>query len=207
MKILKDSRQMPKKKEYMANKMYSDIVYAWIQVNSQWDKESNIRWISKKDVKFTVIANDLGITRQTVSTKFKRLLDRDDKGNEGLGLIVFNEELQRYELNLLSADAAMLVERGTLRKMVSALSENAINVFIYLLNRYLANQEQSFEFTLEQVKAAIGLGTQTRSNDYIITDILCVLKKLGLLDYQLDVKGEKTVYRLEYMTNKIEDDC
>lgn len=205
MKILKDSRQMPKKKEYMANKMYSDIVYAWIQVNSQWDKQSNTRWINKKDVKFTVIADELGITRQTVSTRFKRLLDKDEKGNAGLGLIIYNDELQRYELSVLSPDVAMLIEKGTLRTMISALNENTINVFIYLLNRYLANQEQSFDFTIEQIKVILGLSIKTRSNDYIITDILRILKRIGLLNYKLNVKKEKTIYKIIYMTNEIKD--
>lgn len=30
MQLLKDSRQIPKEKEYMSNKLYSDIIYAWL---------------------------------------------------------------------------------------------------------------------------------------------------------------------------------
>jgi hypothetical protein len=44
---------------------------------------------------------------------------------------------------------ATLIENGTLRMMISALNENTINIYIYLLNRFLANDEQSFEFTLD----------------------------------------------------------
>lgn len=87
------------------------------------------------------MADQLGLTRQTVSTKFKRLLDKDDKGKAGLGLVIFNAELKRYELIQLSADMATLIENGTLRMMISALNENTINIYIYLLNRFLANRE------------------------------------------------------------------
>ena len=53
--------------------------------------------------------------------------------------MVFNEEKDRYELPTLDANMAMLIENKTLRKMISALNENSINVYIYLLNRYLEN--------------------------------------------------------------------
>jgi hypothetical protein len=58
-----NTRQMPKTKEYLAHKGYSDIVYAWLQVNSSYDKENDIRYISKKEIKFTRIADELGISR------------------------------------------------------------------------------------------------------------------------------------------------
>lgn len=55
-----------------------------------------------------------------------------------MGLVTLNEEKGRYELLALSADISMLIENGTLRKMLNALNENAISVYIYLLNRFLA---------------------------------------------------------------------
>lgn len=199
---------MPKREEYTANKAYSDIVYGWLQVHSEWDRERGIRWVDKKTVNYSAMADQLGLTRQTVSTKFKRLLDKDDKGKAGLGLVTFNTELNRYELVQLSADMATLIENGTLRMMISALNENTINIYIYLLNRFLANDEQSFEFTLDQCKAFIGKGVGSHSNNYIVTDILCILSKLDLLEYELisksDAHGVKTVYRVIAVNNKIE---
>lgn len=191
---------MPKREEYTANKAYSDIVYGWLQVHSEWDRERGIRWVDKKTVNYSAMADQLGLTRQTVSTKFKRLLDKD---KAGLGLVTFNAELNRYELVQLSADMATLIENGTLRMMISALNENTINIYIYLLNRFLANDEQSFEFTLDQCKAFIGKGVGSHSNNYIVTDILCILSKLGLLKYELISKRVKTVYRVIAVNNKI----
>ena len=193
---------MPKREEYTANKAYSDIVYGWLQVHSEWDRERGIRWVDKKTVNYSAMADQLGLTRQTVSTKFKRLLDKD---KAGLGLVTFNAELNRYELVQLSADMATLIENGTLRMMISALNENTINIYIYLLNRFLANDEQSFEFTLDQCKAFIGKGVGSHSNNYIVTDILYILSKLDLLKYELISKnGVKTVYRVITVNNKIE---
>lgn len=181
MKTIKDSRQMPRKKEYTANKAYSDIVYAWLQVNSEWDgQKGHARTIAKSKVRYVNIAAELGLSRQTVSTRFKKLLDVEG----GLGLVHLNELTGQYELALLPAEMAQLIESHTLRRMVSALNENAISVYIYLFSRYCANQFKEFQFTIEQVKGAIGISTQTRSNNYIITDILDILQKLELLEYE-----------------------
>lgn len=204
MKILKDSRQMPKKQEWVADKMYSDVVYAWLQTNSEWDKELNVRWIAKKDVKYVRIAESLGITRQTASTKFKRLLDRDDKGQTGLGLVILNEEKSRYELPVLPPDVAMLIENGTLRKMVNTLNENSISVYIYLLGRFLAGKEQPFKVEIDQIKEFIGIALSSRGNNYIVTDILLVLGKLGLIEYELVLEKEvRTVYQVNLVRNFI----
>lgn len=181
MKTVKDSRQMPKRREYTANKAYSDIVYAWLQVNSEWDGEiGHCRTIPKSKVKFVDIANELDISRQTVSTKFKHLLDEGD----GIGLVHYNDVTKNYELTLLPAEMAQLIENNTLRRMVSALNQNAISVYIYLFSRYCANSSSEFRFTVNQVKGAIGLSTSTRSNNYIITDILDVLQDMKLLTYE-----------------------
>ena len=148
------------------------------------------------------MGNELQLSRQTVSTRFKRLL----KENDGLGLVEYNEEKKRYELSPLDSSAAMLVEKTTLRKLVSSLNDNAINIFVYLLNRYIANSEQRYDIFLDTIKDVVGLSTKARTNNYIVTDILDVLQKLGLLRYHLvmDTEERKTQYRIFEVKNRIE---
>lgn len=192
-----NTRQMPKTKEYLAHKGYSDVVYAWLQVNSSYDKEKDIRYISKKEIKFTRIADELGISRQTVSARFKNLLDE-----KGLNLVKYNEELNRYELIHLDKKLAFLVQKETLRKMVSALNENSINIYVYLYNRFFA-EPQGFDFTLDQIKRIIGISDKTRSNNYIVTDILEMLELLGLIDYEIKELKSSSEYKTIYHLNKV----
>ena len=78
--------------------------------------------------------------------------------------------------------------------------------------RYIANNEEIFQFKLSDVKKHIGICSTTRSNDEIITNILFVLQKIGLIKYRLttlqqenvDYKDVKTIYQLDYLTNYIE---
>ena len=52
-----------------------------------------------------------------------------------------------------------------------------------------------FQFTLEQIKNHIGICSTTRSNDDIITNILFVLNKIGLIKYSLtSVKQENDIF-------------
>jgi len=63
---------------------------------------------------------------------------------------------------------------------------------------------------LAQIKRHIGICDSTRSNDNIITNILFVLSKIGVIGYHLtSVKTEdsfdnmKTVYEIDWVSNVI----
>lgn len=197
----KDSRQIPKTKDICSNKKYYDVMYAYFQCLS--DKDDNgIRYFDKKEVKFTKLGELFGISRQTASTRFKNLQE--------LGLIK-EYDTKHYELVTLEKDMASLIQYKTLKIITDTLSENSISTYIYLLNRYYANGCKSFQFTLEQIKAQIGIATTTRSNDNIITNILFILEKIGLIKYELtsvkqtddNFQNIKTIYQLTWLTNEI----
>lgn len=59
---------------------------------------------------------------------------------------------------------------------------------------------------MDTIKDVVGLSTKARTNNYIVTDILDVLQKLGLLRYHLvmDTEERKTQYRISEVKNRIE---
>ena len=82
-------------------------------------------------------------------------------------------------------------------------------------DNYYANEYKPFQFTLEQIKSQIGICSTTRSNDDVITNILFVLQKIGLIKYSMTaVKQDndsfqniKTISQLDYLTNEIKMSC
>ena len=198
-------RQIPKTKEYCANKGYYDILYGYLQEQSQWEKNqyNNRRYVEKSIINYSQLGKKLGLSRQTVSKKFKNLID--------LGLIK-DEQGDKYYLTPLSSDIASLIPNPTLKLITDTLNEYSISVYVYLLVRYIANGEEYFIFKLSDIKKHIGICATTRSNDDIITNILFVLQKIGLIKYHLttlqqdnvDYKDVKTVYQLDFLTNYIE---
>ena len=198
-------RQIPKTKEHCANKGYYDILYGYLQSQSQWEQgmNNNRRYVEKSIINYSQLGKKLGLSRQTVSKKFKNLIE--------LGLII-DEQGDKYYLTPLSSDIASLIPNPTLKLITDTLNEYSISVYVYLLMRYIANGEEMFLFKLSDIKKHIGICATTRSNDDVITNILFVLQKIGLIKYHLttlqqnnvEYKDVKTIYSLDFLTNYIE---
>ena len=66
------------------------------------------------------------------------------KNLEKMGLVTKNEMKKRYELLILDPDVAALIPYNTLKLLVDTLSENSISSYVYLLSRYIANNENPY---------------------------------------------------------------
>lgn len=193
MEIEKNSRQIPKRQEICSDKKYSDIVYGWFQDASERDAEG-IRYVDIKNVNYSSIAKRVGLTRQTVAKRVKNL--------EEIGLIYKNDMKNRYEIHLLSNVDASLIPQDTLSFLVDSQSENGISIYIYLLNRYWANEEKPFAFTIGQVKNFLGISVKTTSNNHCVVNPLISLANNGLLEFEVKEEGGgiKTVYYIKRMS-------
>jgi biotin operon repressor len=149
------------------------------------------------DVNYAALGRTLGITRQTISKRFNKLIE--------LGLLE-QKENGDYTLTRLTSNEAFLIPQDTLTVLVSALNENSITIYAHLLERYYASECERFSFSITGLKDLCGLGVKTTSNNYIITNILDVLQKLELISYSMTTTRTKegqceTHYYLESATN------
>jgi DNA-binding transcriptional ArsR family regulator len=200
MTIQSNSRQVPKVRMYTANKMYYDLLYGVLQEMSYYDFDlwgERRRYIDKCNIKYVDLAERIGLTRQSVSSKFKNLIE--------LGLIEYEEEEKRYVLNSLDKNEAALIPFETLRRLNNTVNHNCISIYVYLLNRFVAAEQKEYMITLGQLKMFIGLSDTTNSNNVVVTDILVVLRKLGLVDFRKESNGSKTYFVIEKVRNVIED--
>jgi hypothetical protein len=199
------SRQIPSSRQYCADRKYADILYAYLQYQSRrdWDEnqiEKGPRYLLRSDINFTAFAAALDMSRQTVSKKFQYLQD--------LKLIEYVKEEDKYYLTVLPKQDATLIPYDLLEFMVDTFSDRAYSVYCYLFNRYWANSKQPFDFTYDQIKTHLGLCTNTRSNDHVVSNILIMLANNHLITYSLQTKtGEdqgnvKTIYQLKSISNK-----
>ena len=198
MKIEPNSRQIPSIERYTADKKYCDLLYGVLQEMSYNEKigDSNNRYVDKNSFTFETLGDRVGLKRATTSTKFKNLIE--------LGLIEEISGEKRYKLNFLDKSVSSLVPYETLRKLNNSLNHKAISLFVYLLKRYIANNEQEYIVTMSQMKSFIGIATSTTSNNEVIDDILDVLKRLGLLDYEVRmVEKDKSNMFITKMSNVI----
>ena len=207
MEIKKNSRQMPSASMIVREKDYCDLLYAWLQCNSERENVmSTRRRIEKKKIKWAAIERDFTRTltdgsvekvmsRKTIAKYFNHLMDK--------GLISEGED-DYYYLTVLDASEANLIECITLSKLMNVLQKNSISIYIYLFNRYCANGYQPFIATIKQIKDFIGIATSTTSNNIVIDDTIDILKRLGLLEVKL-ITGEdnKTYLEFQWVKNEL----
>ena len=196
LEIKANSRQVPSVEVYTADKKYCDLLYGVLQEMSYLEKigDTANRYVNKSDFTFESLGDRIGLKRAAASTKFKNLIS--------LGLIEYIEEEKRYKLNYLDKSVSSLIPYETLRKLNNALSHNSISLFVYLLKRYIANNEKEYPVTMAQMKKFVGIATTTTSNNEVIIDILDVLSLLGLVTYEnRQIEKDKTVIYIVKMSN------
>lgn len=196
---------MPSTASIVREKDYCDLLYAWLQCNSERESiNSSRRRIHKSLVKWVAIERDFTrvdsegkeekvMSRKTIAKYFGHLLEQQ---------LVYEED-DYYYLTVLDNNQANLIEYTTLTKLMNVLQKNSISIYIYLFNRYYANGCSPFIATLKQIKDFIGIASTTSSNNIIIDDTLDILKRLGLLDYHLVRKEEKTYLEFLKVRNSL----
>ena len=207
MVIKKNSRQMPSTTSIVREKDYCDLLYAWLQCNSERENvNTSRRRIEKKKVKWASIERDFtrelsdgtiekAMSRKTIAKYFSYLIDSN---------LVSDEGDEYYYLTVLDGSEANLIEYNTLLKMMNVFQKNSINIYIYLFNKYYSNSFQPFIATFRQIKEYIGIATTTTSNNAIIDDTIDILKRIGLLDYRLKVlEDNKTCLEFLWVKNEL----
>lgn len=207
MKIEKNSRQMPSTATITKEKQYCDLLYAWLQCNSERiSVVEEGRRISKKDVKWTKIERDFTridgegkeykeMSRKTIAKYFEFLVEK--------GLVQDSED-GYYYLRVLDPQEATLIEFYTLQKLMNVLKQDAISVYSYLFNRYYANGLEPFYASISSIKEFIGRATDTTSNNIVIVDMIDILKRLGLMEFELINKDGKSQYKFYWVKNKLD---
>ena len=112
----------------MQDKNYCDLVYSWLQCASELVCGERI--IEKSKLCYSAMGEELGMDRRTVSRYVKQLI--------AMGLIE-REECGDYKVLRLAAEKAALVPFNTLRQIVNSLHRNSVTIFVYLLERFVAN--------------------------------------------------------------------
>lgn len=208
MKIENDSRQMPSQSYITKEKDYCDLLYAWLQCNSERvDIGSVDRKIAKKKVKWAAIERDFTrvdidgqsfkiMNRKTIAKYFQFLIQKE---------LVIDSDDEYYYLKVLGKTEANLIEYNTLLKMMNVLQKNAISIYIYLFNRYWANGCEPFVATMRQIKEFIGIATATTSNNLQISDTIDILQRLQLLEMELvyNENEKKSYMTFKWVANKL----
>lgn len=207
MLIQKNSRQMPIAKNITSNKDYCDLLYAWLQVKSTRPYETSAdRVIDKSYINWSAIEREFSIMVDGKLEKRmgRKLIAKSFAWLEEHGYIYFDAENQVYVLPAQEAATSFLVEYNTLAKLTNVLQKRSISIYLYILNRYIANYYEAFPIKLAQIKEFIGITANTSSNNIFILDTFEILKRLGLMDFELrKIENDRTMYFIKWVKNTL----
>ena len=178
-------RQVVSDRSITSSKSFNDFLYAWIVLHSE--EENGERYIWKRDFVFSKLEAELGMTRKTAKNYFDNLVE--------LGLVADIED--KWVLADLGVDG-FKIEQHILERLVSMKTRYAVSLYVYLVRGYYVAGQTQLVILLDNVKDYLGLGKNTRSNNYIITDLFEDFRTMGLLNCVLnfDNKTVKQYYTL-----------
>lgn len=141
--------------------------------------------VSKYREEKRTAANLCGCTTRTIDNKVKKLI--------AAGLVeegsytVANEQGKEYTYPcyFFPYDYDMnfkLLSKEMVKHLVYTRNINAIRIYIYLLNK--AGMKKDYNFTIDEIKLALGYAPSTKTANEIISHVLASFKAEGLIDYE-----------------------
>jgi hypothetical protein len=175
--------------EILINLQYNDCVYAWLLLHSHYDPNEDHNYIYKDDFSFNDIAKDIGRSRQTVSRRFKELL-QETETKEGDIIPPIVRERDKYYIIPCSKDFSSLHSDTViklLRLPIKEQKEELIKTYAFLLKKKReANKEgyDSFNISHKQIIEEFGHSTGHKQTYDRVRAILTILQGAGIIKFR-----------------------
>lgn len=162
---------------------YGDSVYAWLLLHSHYDKGEDHNYIYRKDFTFEQIGRDIGRTRQTVSKRFKELLELNNK-TERAGRSFFLIDRGKFlilpnfrDFQRLDSDTVL----NLFRLGSKTRREELIKTYAWILKKW-DSKEKDLSYTELVDTFGHSRGNEETYNRY--KDILTTLQGAGLIKFR-----------------------
>lgn len=181
---------------------YGDSIYAWLLLHSHFNPDEDHNYIYKNEFTYEQIGQDIHRTRQTVSKRFKELLNSNEGNNKDL--IFYDEYNKVYVLpcfrdfEQLNADTVLnlfwLYGQGN-----KSRKEELIKTYAWLKKQI---KQRRKDISYEDLLEAFGHAKGNEQTYQRYKEILTVLQGAGLIRFRTDSrkarskdgKFEKTFY-------------
>lgn len=168
--------------ENFMNFSTDDLLYGFMQYLSTYHPiEKKLYLTKKKFQENKAIINDIcGFkSRNTLNNHIKKLIEtgliaeQDIKNNykEYPSYVFPYDELENYQL----------INQDMLWYVISTRNQQAVKIYVYLLNKYLWKPDYSF--TIRELQQVLGYSETTKTAASLISNILKSFKREGIIDY------------------------
>ena len=208
-KIKEGSRQSFDFNEYLpfiidnkklAKMSYNDNLYLWLLLHSNYNDKNKKYYIDKNNIAYSLLSEELGYSRQTISKRFKQLLKESNSSDNPL----IYEQSQHYILPVF--ENSYFIHKNIAKKLLKLNSsfhyDELIKTYIWIAQKF-EKGEKNISFNDIILAFGHSKGNEQTYNRY--KDILTTLQGAGLIKFRTDVtrtqgKYGKTLY--VYQVNK-----
>lgn len=164
---------------------YNDCVYAWLLLNSHYNEIESHNYIYKADFTQSMIADDVNLTRQTVSKRLKALINQSQED----GNVVLIKEYKDYYIlpnfkpfQYLDGETTLNLLRLPFKKEI----EEIIKVYAWLLEEKQVKEKEgkSLMISEREILRAFNHSEGNKQAYNRIKGILTVLQGAGIVKFR-----------------------
>ena len=185
---------------------YSDSIYAWLLLHSHYDPDEDHNYIYEKEFTFIQIGKDIHRTRQTVSTRFKDLLNSGAGSNKDL--LIYDAKQKAYLLpcfrDFEKLDAETVLNLFWLYGQGNASrKEELIKTYAWLKRQI---KEKNKDISYNDMIEAFGHSKGNEQTYQRYKDIMTTLQGAGLIKFRTDVnRNNKGQYDKTFYVYQVND--
>jgi len=168
----KGYRQVVADKQITSSKSFNDFLYGWLVLRAKEENDERVIW--KKDFVYSQFEEELNMTRKTIAKYFNWLVDK--------GLVI--DVGDKWVIRDLG-EKGFWIEDNVLERLISLKKRYVISVYAYLVRGYWISNKKRFVVLLRNAKEFVGIGVNSDSNNYLVTDCFEEFREMGLMNCQL----------------------
>lgn len=181
------TRRISLEDDFMHHERGNDLAYGFMLYLATYDEKTNTLYLTKnrleKDI--PIMRAILGdITKKGVLNAIAKLLEnnliKESKINIGS-----MKNVPCYTFPYTSSSRYQLISNDVLYYVLFTRNKCAVRIYTYLYNKYLWKQQtgEEYEFTIKEIKLALGWSNTTKTAEDLINMNLRSLKNEGIIDY------------------------
>ena len=181
------TRRISLEDDFMCHERGNDLAYGFMLYLATYDKKTNTLYLTKNRLEkdMPIMRTILGdVTKKSALNIITKLLEnnliKESKINIGS-----MKNVSCYTFPYDSSSRYQLISNDVLYYILFTRNKCAVRIYTYLYNKYLWKQQinEEYEFTIKEIKLALGWSNTTKTAEDLINMNLRSLKNEGIIDY------------------------